>query len=103
MLAVAAGLMAAPAISREVHRADDGAWIIACKLTIIYTDLKNTAAEMQQELDEALDGELCRKAVAEISLADRLRIIRARIKELRIEEEDEFTAADVGQAWTTLR
>lgn len=65
---------------------EESIWIIGCRLIINFTDTIETADEMQRDLDEALSGEPCRRAVAEISLAGRLRLIRQRIRELREEE-----------------
>ncbi len=73
----------------RVTRADEERiWVIGCRLMINYTDTIETADKMQRDLDDALNAEPCRRAAAEISLADRLRLIRDRIKELRDEEDE---------------
>ena len=74
--------------ARVTRANDENIWVIGCKLMINYTDTIETADKMQRDLDDALNDEPCRRAAAEISLADRLRLIRDRIRELRDEEEE---------------
>jgi hypothetical protein len=73
---------------RVTRTDEESIWVIGCRLMINYTDTIETADKMQRDLDDALSGEPCQRAAAEISLADRLRLIRERIKELRNEEEE---------------
>lgn len=87
VLAAALCLFADPAWSQKARSGEESIWLIGCRLIINYTDMIETADKMQRDLDEALSGEPCRRAVAEISLADKLRRIRERIRELREEEE----------------
>ncbi len=77
---------ARPYKAKVVRTDEESIWIIGCRLMINYTDTIETAEKMQRDLDDALSDEPCQRAAAEISLADRLKHIRDRIRELRDEE-----------------
>lgn len=64
-------------------------WLLGCKLMILNTDTVATAGQMQRELDDALHSEPCQRAVAEISLASRIKVIRDEIRKLKAFESDD--------------
>ena len=103
-LTVSICLLVAPALAKDVRResvqprSGESAWLIGCRLAILYMELGISAEDIQRELDEALSSEPCRKAMAEITLAGRLRTIRDRIRELQTEDDAAYDAAVVGWA-----
>jgi hypothetical protein len=78
---------------KSAHRATTppvNGWLLGCKLMILNTDTVATAGQMQRELDDALRSEPCQRAVAEISLASRIRAIRDEIRKLQAFESDDL-------------
>ncbi len=66
--------------ARVTRTDEESIWVIGCRLMINYTDTIETSEKMQRDLDDALRREPCQRAAAELSLADRLRLIRGGLK-----------------------